>query len=56
VGCVVWLSSSRFDDNDQDKDHPPSLRGTMRPGIVGGSARGEASWVPLRATTGHDKR
>ncbi len=38
------------------EDHPPSLRGTMRPGIIGGSARGEASWVPLRATTGHDKR
>ncbi len=21
MGCVVWLSSSRFDDNDRDKDH-----------------------------------
>ena len=38
------------------EDHPPSLRGTMRPGIVGGSARGEDSWVSSRATAGHDKR
>jgi hypothetical protein len=42
VGCVVWLSSSRFDNNDQDKDHPPSIGGMMHPGVMGGSARGEA--------------
>jgi hypothetical protein len=27
VGCVVWLSSFRFDDNHRDEDHPPPLEG-----------------------------
>ncbi len=40
----------------ETKTTPPSLGGTMHPGVVGGYARGEASWVPPRATTSHDKR